>query len=160
MSCQTTVINLIVVHEGKHIVFDSQAVPMSCDTIREIKREIERVHCFSIGSQLISIDNILLPENIRLEDLKFKYTSKQSSGGNSNSTANLNRPIKLTLTTPKGQVNIKVNIISDQIEPINLSVSVHGTTSVYQLRELLLEKLPQDMRDRDSAQIVLSIKKK
>lgn len=148
-------------HEGKNIVYDSQAVPMTCDTIREIKREIERVHSFSIGSQLISIDNILLPENIRLEDLKFKYTSKQSlSGGNSNSTANLNRPIKLTLTTPKGQVNIKVNIISDQIEPINLSVSVHGTTSVYQLRELLLEKLPQDMRDRDSAQIVLSIKKK
>ena len=83
-----------------------------------------------------------------------------SSSGQSISTEQLNRPIKLTLSTPEGQVNIKVNIISDQIEPINLSLVTHGATSVNQLRESILRKMPQDMRQLSEVRIVLSIKKR
>ena len=53
-----------------------------------------------------------------------------------------------------------MNIISDQIEPINLSLVAHGSTSVYQLREMILRKMPQDMRQLSEVCIVLSIKKK
>ena len=96
-----------------------------------------------------------------MEDLRFKHNSALSSSGHSSiSTEMLNRPIKLTLCTPKGQVNIKVNIISDQIEPISLSLVVHGAISIYQLRELILRKMPQDMRKLEEVKIVLSIKKK
>ena len=52
----------IVTHDD-NIVFDSQSNFAPCDSIREIKCEIERVHAFSIGSQLLSFENILLPEN-------------------------------------------------------------------------------------------------
>ena len=113
MSIVSSAINLIVMHEGSNIVFDSHNTNAQYDNVREIKREIERVHKLSIGSQLLSYDNILLPDNIRLEDLRFKYNCAFSESGNSKSTSQLNRPIKLTLTTLKGQVNIKVNIISD-----------------------------------------------
>ena len=129
-------------HEGNNIVYDSQSNAQPCDSIIDIKHEIERVHGIVVGSQLISYDNILLPENIRLEDLRFKHNCALSESDKSITTEQLNRPIKLTLTTPRGQVNIKVNIISDQIEPINLSLVVHGTTSVFQLRETILQKLP------------------
>ena len=95
-----------------------------------------------------------------MEDLRFKHNSASSSNGHSISTEQLNRPIKLTLSTPKGQVNIKVNIISDQIEPINLSLVAHGSTSVHQLREMILRKMPQDMRQLSEVCIVLSIKKR
>ena len=69
------VMNLIVVHEGNNIVYDSTNVAIASNDIRDIKRQIERVHNFSIGSQLISLDNTLLQENIKLEDLRFKYNS-------------------------------------------------------------------------------------
>ena len=95
-----------------------------------------------------------------MEDLRFKHNSAMSSSGQSISTEQLNRPIKLTLSTPEGQVNIKVNIISDQIEPINLSLVTHGATSVHQLRESILRKMPQDMRQLSEVRIVLSIKKR
>ena len=87
-----------------------------------------------MGSQLLSYDNVLLTENIRLEDLRFKFNSAMSLESSQN-TVNLNRPIKLTLTTAKGQVNIKVNIIYNQVEPVNLSLAVSSAMSVYQLRE-------------------------
>lgn len=135
MSIVSTLTNVIVEHEG-NIVFDSHSGSNPCDNIRDIKREIERQHAFSIGSQLLCFDKTLLPENIRLDDLRFKYNSAVSLES-SQGTANLNRPIKLTLTTPKGQVNIKVNIISNQVEPISISIVVYGATSVYQLRDMI-----------------------
>lgn len=83
-----------------------------------------------------------------------------SESGKSISTAQLNRPIKLTLSTPKGMLNLKVNIISNQVEPTTMSLVVPGSISVFQMRSQILEKLPQDMKKREQAQIVLSIKKK
>ena len=53
-------------HEGSNIVYDSHNTSVQCENIRDMKREIERVHAFSIGSQLISYENILLTETIRL----------------------------------------------------------------------------------------------
>ena len=66
MSIISTAINLVVMHEGSNIVYDSHNTSVQCENIRDMKREIERVHAFSIGSQLISYENILLTETIRL----------------------------------------------------------------------------------------------
>lgn len=49
MSIVSSAINLIVIHEGNNIVYDSHNTSTHCKDIREIKREIERKHAFSIG---------------------------------------------------------------------------------------------------------------
>jgi len=81
-----------------------------------------------------------------MEDLRFRNNGELSSEKSKLSLSE-SGATKLTLTTTKGQVNIKVNIISAQREPINLSLVVYGATSVFQLREMILKKLPEDQRN-------------
>jgi len=151
-------LNLIVDCDGD-IVFDFQQRnnQQICDSVRDIKRAIEASHNISVQSQLLSLENILLPESIRIEDLAFKHNS---TGSDSNGTRSLNRPIKLTLTRLKGQVSLKVNIISNKRDPIALNLVVHGSISVFLLRETILGKLSADLKGKSDAEIVLSIKKK
>lgn len=69
-------------------------------------------------------------------------------------------PIKLRLTCQRGQVNVKVSIISAQQNPITMQFLLYSATPVPMLREMILEKLPPEQKQLNSAQIFLSIKKK
>ena len=142
-SVSTGLTNLIVEYEGS-IVFDllQNGNLQRCDSVRDIKRAIQASHDLSMSIQLLALENILLPENLRIEDLGFKFNSAISN--ESDNTNKLNRPLKLSLSRSKGQANLKVNIISNKSEPINLNLVVHGSISIFQLREQILEKLPEE----------------
>lgn len=66
----------------------------------------------------------------------------------------------MQLTISKGQVNVKVNIISAMREPLGLSIIIHSATTVHQLRQLICEKMPDELRQLGQCQIILSHKKK
>lgn len=154
-------INQLIVEYNDNIVFELQPKANKVvKSILDIKQQIEKQHDYAVGSQLLSLENVLLPEYISLEDLRFKYGAAPGSVQNSKNTNQLNRPIKLKLTRPKGQVNLKVNVISHQRDPINFSHIVPGTISIAQLRQEILSKLPQEVRSKKNAQLVLLIKKK
>ena len=159
MSSKSLSTTLIVEHEGK-VLYDSANAMERCSCIFDIKRYIERNFGMAIGSQMLTFENILLPDNIAPEDLKFKFKSALSEGNSSN-TSNLNRPIKLDLNIFKGLVSIKVNIISNNREPIKQVMVVHAAISISHLRETLMQKLPEETQQKGKdTQIILFIKKK
>ena len=92
-----------------------------------------------------------------MEDLRFNHHGELS--GQSKATG---KQIKLQLAISKGQVNVKVNIILAQREPFGLSIVVHSATTVNQLRQLILSKIPEDLnlRSMGESEIILSFKKK
>lgn len=146
---------LVIEYDGRQVLDSAQLGPV--ETIRDVKRAIERCLSFSVGMQLLSYENTLLQETLTLEDLRFKQ-------GTFNSMQNMSRQthqakasvIRLTLNIKRGQVNLKVNVIAAQREPIQIELLVYGSTSIYQLRQLISARLPKRQRDLNSAEIVLS----
>ena len=54
-----------------------------------------------------------------------------------------------------------MSIISNRSDPVKQLVEVHGAISNHQLREMVLQKLPDQMQRRGKdTQVVLFIKKK
>ena len=104
MSSTMSAINHLIVEYNGNIVFELQPKANKVvKSILDIKEQIEKQHNYAVGTQLLSLENVLLPEHISLEDLRFKYGANAAgSVENSKNTNSLNRPIKLKLTRPKG----------------------------------------------------------
>ena len=68
---------VVVEYEGA-CVFDSTQAPADCDSILQIKKYIEKKRAIPAGSQLISLENILLQEDLKMEDLRFNHHGEMS----------------------------------------------------------------------------------
>lgn len=55
---------------------------------------------------------------------------------------------------------MKVSVISGKQEPIPLSIIVHGSASVHQLKELVFRRLPLELRNLQQSALIVSIKRK
>jgi len=74
MSSNMSAVNQLIVEYNGNIVFELQpGANKVVKSILDIKQQIEKQHDYAVGSQLLSLENVLLPEYISLEDLRFKY---------------------------------------------------------------------------------------
>ena len=48
-SLNSVALNMIVMHEGNNIVYDTQSNAKPCENISDIKHEIERMHGINVG---------------------------------------------------------------------------------------------------------------
>ena len=116
-----------------------------CETIHDVKKLIEKKSNYSVASQILCFENVLVPENHKMEDLMFKQSGRSTQ--ETNQMRLQKKPFSLTLKITKGQCHLKVSVISGKSQPIPLSIIVHGSASVHQLKELIFRRLPLELRN-------------
>ena len=137
--------NFVIYYEREPLLKQDEL--KDCTTIYDIKLKIQDKLNMEVSAQTLCSDSILVPDTMSIEDVACRQSDRKTSGAN----RHRRKPTILTLKGTEGKCNLKINIVNQKGDTQTSSFLVHGTVSIFHLKQLIKKEIEVEGKDNHGA---------